>query len=649
MIMCGFAGILTSRADRRHSLKGDVELMSGALTHRGPDDGASWVDPACGIGLGFRRLSILDLSGAGRQPMHSPSGRFVLTFNGEVYNFRAIRASLEPLGYRFRGSSDTEVLLCAIEEWGLATAISMAVGMFAVALWDRHTRTLHLVRDRLGVKPLYFAEQPGLVLFGSELRAFERHPGFDAQVCDSALTSFLRYLMVPGPTTIYQSTRKVLPGEWVSISGDGEFRIESRRYWSLEEAATHGLANAFDGQDHLQAIEELDQRLLDSVRLRLEADVPLGALLSGGIDSSAVVAAMSEVSHRRPQTYTIGFDVEADDESRHAAAVAGHLGTDHHELMVSGSDALAAIPEAIDAFDEPFADPSQIPSLMVCRLARSDVTVVLAGDGGDELFGGYNRHSVGISQLPYLAMIPRPLRRLGALAIRSVPERGWDPLLRRTLGRWDHRWTRSPGRKLGKLAELIGSDAGGDMYRGLLSHWADELREDIIFPDPVLMALRSPVPDGPLARMLLADQLVYLPDDLLTKADRTSMAESLELRVPLLDHRLVELSWRIPDAMKIRGGEGKWILRKVLERRVPRHLWDRPKVGFSVPLGTWLRGALRPWAEGLLHESRIVQRGILTNSAVQDAWRGLQRGEDRYALRVWTVAVGETWMRARST
>ncbi|HTH03004.1 MAG TPA: asparagine synthase (glutamine-hydrolyzing) [Vicinamibacterales bacterium] len=647
--MCGFAGILAARSSAARDLTHDVARMIRPLTHRGPDDEGVWVDEAAGIALGFRRLAIIDLSPSGHQPMTSASGRFHLVFNGEIYNFCELRQQLEGLGHRFRGHSDTEVILAAFEQWGIREAITRAVGMFAMAVWDTTVRELSLVRDRLGKKPLFVYHQSGLVTFGSELKALVSGPSFDRTINTQALQSYLRYLYVPAPQCIFQQVVKIPAGHILTIRDARHPLPPSTSYWSLSDVARAGLESQFDGTDE-DAVDELDRLLGDAVCRRLQSDVPLGALLSGGIDSSAVVALMQEKSSRPTRTYTIGFDDDAFDEASHAARVAESLGTDHTALHLTGEDARSLVPRLPYIFDEPLADPSELPTLLVSQLARRDVTVALSGDGGDELFGGYNRYVYGTRVLPRVDRIPRPLRLAVAAGVRCVPSGAWDRLAALS--------TIVPGlpasrvgERIGKLTHVMAASSVGDMYCSLLSAWqrpAHLANHHRTIDDVNASVLDAAEPVELLDRMMLADQMTYLPDDLLAKLDRASMAVSLEVRAPLLDHRVVEFSWRLPRRFKLRDGIGKWILRQVLYRRVPKAIVERPKMGFSVPIDRWLRGPLRGWADGFLNLTELRRAGLPNPTEIIRSWRDLQAGRAANGTRVWAVIMFQAW-RARWT
>lgn len=622
--------------------------MTASLVHRGPDDSGLWVDGNAGIALGFRRLAILDLSEQGRQPMQSAAGRYAVVFNGEIFNHRALRKELESRGARFRGHSDTEVMLAAFEAYGVAGAVRRFVGMFAIAAWDAERRELHLVRDRLGIKPLYLAWRQGLLLFGSELRAVMTGPDVSREIDPVAATEFLRYLYVPAPRSILQSVRKLQPGHHLVVRDGSRELPPSEAYWSLSECASAGRMTRVSGTD-AEVVEEFEQLLSEAVALRLEADVPLGALLSGGVDSSTVVALMQSASSRPVKTFSISFPGTEHDEGPAAGAVAAHLGTEHRELRVDDRAALnlaLALPELTD---EPFADPSQIPTFLISQLARKEVTVALTGDGGDELFGGYNRYLSGPGMIAFAGRIPGAIRKPVGRAMSHLTEESWGWAYRASARLFPRLLRhRLPGEKARKISNLLRASNDVEMYRSLLSAWQEPnalLRTPVSAPDPFLAVLNSTDEEGPfLDRVMLADQSIYLPDDLLAKVDRMSMAVSLEARVPILDHRVVEYSWRLRPEHKIRDGKGKWILREVLYRKVPRDLVDRPKVGFSVPIADWLKGALRPWAEDFLSPSRIARGGLLEPKGVERAWRDFHDGNSGLALGLWAIVMLHAWL-----
>jgi asparagine synthase (glutamine-hydrolysing) len=648
--MCGIAGVMTAADTREDALLRRVESMSACIRHRGPDDSGSWAEPRSGVAFGFRRLSIIDVSAAGHQPMASASGRFTIVFNGEVYNYVEIRQELERDGSGFRGHSDTEVILAAFERWGIAASVKRFIGMFAIAAWDAESRTLSLIRDRLGIKPVYYFHRPGLLTFGSELKALVGDPEFDRTIDESALTAYLRYLYVPAPLTIYRAARKLLPGHILTITDVVASLPEPVPYWSLDEVYRAGRAAPFEGSDE-DAVDELRRLLSDAVRLRMRSDVPMGALLSGGIDSTTVVALMQANATQPTRTFSIGFPGTAHDEAADAARIAAALGTDHTEMSVTGDDALGVVPMLPDLFDEPFADPSQIPTYLVCRLARRDVTVALSGDGGDEVFAGYERYIQGERIIGALQRVPRAIRRVAGAGIRSSSAQFWDRAYRSVAPVIDRGGRhRLAGEKIRKLGNLLGGATESDMYRVLMSAaWQDpatRVSHEGAGSTRIeqLLARHRDLPL--LDRMMLVDQQTYLADDLLAKVDRASMAVSLEARVPLLDHRVLELAWRFDRRLKVRDGRGKWALRQVLYGFVDPALVDRPKTGFSVPIGAWLRGPLRPWAEELLFGTVRGEDAWLSTERVRGAWLQLQRGGDEMALALWAAVMFQAW-RAR--
>lgn len=648
--MCGISGILdTGTGRRQEALTTAARRMATALAHRGPDDEGVWVDAEAGIALGFRRLSILDLSSEGHQPMHSACGRYTIVFNGEVYNFSELRNDIAQSGrfpFPYKGHSDTEVLLAAFTSWGVVETLPRLNGMFAMAVWDHKRRTLLLARDRVGKKPLYYGWQSSAFVFGSELKALRRHPSFNPEIDRSSLGLYFRYSYVPAPFTIYEGIRKLLPGHYALVEANGlEPAVKS--YWSARGALEAAKAGPFEGSDK-DAIDELDKLLRDSVRLRMVADVPLGAFLSGGVDSSLIVALMQAQTTTRAKTFTIGFSEKSFNEAPFARDVARHLGTDHTELCVSPRDAMAIIPRMPAIYDEPFADSSQIPTFLVAGLARGEVAVSLSGDGGDELFGGYNRYFVGRSLWHGLQSVPVPARRAAAALITSVSPRGWDVLAARTKYLLPRRFAVSqPGDKVHKAAKVLVSGDPATMYRGLVSHWGN--------PDEIVIGAAerpSRVEDEAglfglmdfTDVMMFLDFITYLPDDILVKLDRATMAVSLEARAPLLDYRIVEFAWRLPLAMKIRNGSGKWVLRQLLDRYVPRHLIERPKAGFGIPLGAWLRGPLRDWAESLLDPQRVRAEGLLAEAEVSRKWREHISSAKNWQHYLWDVLMFQAWL-----
>jgi asparagine synthase (glutamine-hydrolysing) len=630
--MCGLAGFLGGRlsGDERRAT---VVAMTDRIAHRGPDDTGQFFDDRDGLALGFRRLSIVDLSPAGHQPMVSASGRYVIAFNGEVYNFESIRQDLVDIDNAptFRGHSDTEVMLAAIEAWGVESAVRRFIGMFAIALWDREERTLFLIRDRIGVKPMYYGSTNGAFFFASELKALHAHPEFEPEIDRDALALYFRYTNVPAPFTIYRGIRKVMPGTILAVNARGETREIT--YWSASAVAERGATHRFTGTED-EAADQLDALLRDAVGLRMIADVPLGVFLSGGIDSTIVTAMMQAQSSAPVKTFSIGFREDDFNEAVYAGRVAGHLGTQHTEMYVSASEALAVIPKLPSMYDEPFADSSQIPTHLVSVLARRHVTVSLSGDGGDELFGGYHRYFLGQKAFRKISIVPRPLRRVAGRAITSIPKKAWDRAL------WNQNRAGDRIYKLARIMETTDEDA---MYFELVSHWRDVVAGAREHDLPLTDRTRWPRVSDPIERMMYFDLISYLPDDILTKVDRASMSVSLEAREPLLDHRLIEFAWSLPLRMKVRDGKGKWLLRKVLYRYVPEELIERPKMGFGVPVGKWTRGPLREWAESLLDARRLREDGFLDVERIREMWRAHVNGEGDWQYHLWTVLMFQAW------
>jgi asparagine synthase (glutamine-hydrolysing) len=650
--MCGLAGFVGGARGRARET---LARMGGRIRHRGPDGTHIWIDEEAGLGFVHNRLAIVDLSPAGEQPMHSPSGRYVIVYNGEIYNHFELRRELEAGGGApaWRGHSDTESLLAAIDRWGVEAAIGRAVGMFAFALWDKAERRLILGRDRLGEKPLYYGWQgrgrDSAFLFGSELKALREHPAFAAPIDRQALTLLLRLNYVPAPHSIYEGISKLPPGHLLVLeSGAREPVLHA--YWSGESAAVVGVADPLR-LGPAEATDALETLLKSAIAQQMVADVPLGAFLSGGVDSSTIVALMQAQSSRPVRTFSIGFNEAEYDEAVYARAVARHLGTDHSELYVSADDAMAVIPRLPRIYDEPFADSSQIPTFLVSQLARQSVTVSLSGDAGDELFAGYNRYRITAGTWARLSRIPRPLRAAAARGLRSLSPATWNSLFSR-LGPLLPRSARMslPGEKIHKGSGVMASRSVDELYLGLVSFWRD----------PAAIVLGGAEPPTPFAgnvpelaglgiveRMMAVDMLTYLPDDILAKVDRAAMSVSLETRVPFLDHRVVEFAWRLPLDYKLRDGETKWLLRQVLHRHVPRALIERPKMGFGIPLGSWLRGPLREWSEALLDRGAIESQGYFDAASVRDAWAAHLSGAVNLENRLWPVLMFQQWLMAQ--
>lgn len=650
--MCGFTGFLAAPAKTEGELKEMARFMANALAHRGPDDTGAWVDAQAGIALGHRRLSIVDLSPAGHQPLQSVSGRYMISFNGEIYNHQLLRQTLEATeqAVAWRGHSDTETLLACFDAWGIQGTIERAIGMFAFAAWDRQTKNLTLGRDRLGEKPVYYGwhglGNDAVFLFGSELKALRAHPAFENKINRGALSLYLRHNYIPAPYSIYDGIFKLLPGSLLTVS------LEQREpmvwaYWSGAQTAVSGVANVFLGGTE-QAVNELEVLLKDAVRKQMMADVPLGAFLSGGVDSTTVVALMQSQSSRPVKTFTIGFDEEGYNEAVHAKALARHLGTDHTELYVTAEQARAVITLLPTLYDEPFSDSSQIPTFLVSQLARHHVTVSLSGDAGDELFCGYNRYQMTANLWRKLAAVPLPLRKLAARGLTSISPQLWNKLE----GAFAGLMPRSArfanvGDKLHKGAGVLASQSVDALYLGLVSHWHDPTSVVIGGHEPpTLLTGYVPALDAldDVQRMMALDMLTYLPDDILTKVDRAAMGCSLETRVPFLDHRVVEFAWRLPQSMKLRDGQTKWALRQVLYRHVPKALIERHKMGFSVPLDSWLRGPLRQWAEELLSTDRLKREGFFHPAPVRQKWAEHLSGQRNWQSHLWDVLMFQAWL-----
>lgn len=638
--MCGIAGYW----DKRGADALIVERMVMRIQHRGPDDAGVWLNEEGDLALAHQRLAIIDLTSAGHQPMISPCGRFALVYNGEIYNHQDLRTDLEDEGGHFdwRGHSDTETLLAALRHWGVEGALQRLNGMFAFALWDDAKRTVFLARDRMGEKPLYYGCSGGSFLFGSELKSLVTHPHWQGDIDRNALTLYMRHNYVPAPRSIYQGINKLPPAHFVVVREAGQEVSEPFCYWDLGQIAESGAADAKGAPEDF--IDELDGLLRDAVVRRMAADVPLGAFLSGGIDSTTVAALMQVQSMRPVKTFTIGFHEKAYNEAEYAKAVAKHLGTDHTELYVTPEEAMAVIPRLPVIWDEPFSDSSQIPTLLISELARQHVKVSLSGDGGDELFCGYNRYTQGYQVWRALRLLPSPLRPVLAWLLRAVPGAPLERLVRLLPKRLQisHLADRLP-----KLAEVVDVDSGESYYHRLVSYWKDPaavvrggVEPSTLFDTPE----RLPMLPGLRQHMMYMDSLTYLPDDILTKMDRASMAVSLEARIPLLDHRVVEFAWKVPMSLKYRDGRGKWLLREVLYRYVPRELMERPKMGFAVPIEHWLRGSLREWGEELLGEKRLQEEGYFDPAPIRMMWHEHVTGKRRWHQNLWVVLMFQAWL-----
>lgn len=648
--MCGIAGFVGGPWESRQEIKAVLVEMGRAIAHRGPDHSGVWMDERSRVGFTHTRLAILERSAAGKQPMTSKSGRYVIVYNGEIYNHRQIREDLAAAGSGcdWEGSSDTETLLGAIDFWGVRAALDRVSGMFAFALWDKAGRALTLARDRVGEKPLYYGRQfaGGPFLFGSELKAMIRHPQFLREVDRGALTLLLRYNYVPAPFSIYQGISKLPAGTILTFREEATRQIDIEEYWSGAAIAKAGVADPLELTDD-EAIDELEMLLQKTIGRQMIADVPVGAFLSGGVDSSAVVALMQKVSSRPVKTFTIGFYEGGFDEAEHAKAVARHLGTEHREFYVTPVEARDVIPLIPHIYDEPFADSSQIPTYLLSKLAREEVTVSLSGDGGDELFGGYNRYLLTSALWRKISAVPRPLRAAASHVMTAIPSDAWTAFGQAAAQMLPKiaQFARL-GDKLHKGAPLLRCDSAADLYSGLISVWPEP--ESVVIAGPELFSqtrgLAAPL-EGltDVERMMGLDMLTYLPDDILAKVDRAAMAASLETRVPFLDHNVLAFAWRLPMNQKIRAGQTKWILRQLLYRNVPKSLIERPKMGFGVPLGDWLRGPLRHWVEALLDEETLRVQGYFRPEVVRRTWQRHLSGKNE-EWRLWSVLMFQSWL-----
>lgn len=648
--MCGLNGFFN--APKNTSAHAAIAQMNAAIHHRGPDVGGTWLDESVGLVLGHRRLAVLDLSPAGAQPMHSVCGRYVLAFNGEIYNHLQLREQLAQEGRSstWRGHSDTETMLACFVAWGIAKTLQAMVGMFAIALWDRQQKVLTLAKDRMGEKPLYWGWQGQSLYFGSELKGLKAHPAFKTDINRDAITLLLRHNCIPAPYSIYQGIEKLRPGYWLQLplaEPEKAKMIRAQAYWRFNDIVEAGVANPFSGTPE-QAVDALESALMGSIGEQMLSDVPLGAFLSGGIDSSTIVALMQTQSSRPVKTFTIGFDDAGYNEATHAKAVAKHIGTEHTELYMQPEDALSVIPKLSSMYCEPFSDSSQIPTFLVSQLARKHVTVALSGDGGDELFGGYNRYLMAQQVWSKSRKLPKPMRQLAAAGLTSLAPKNWDALFK-TLGPIlpEKLRLRTPGDKAHKLAGVLNVDSEQAFYHKLTSHWHNPAELVIGAQEPQTLITDPscwPQTDSFEHAMMAMDAQTYMADDILVKVDRAAMANSLETRVPMLDHRIAELAWRMPLDYKIRNGEGKWLLKQVLFRHVPRALIERPKMGFGIPLHDWLRGSLRDWAEALLDENLLQQQGYFKPTPIRMMWKEHLSGARNHQHHLWDILMFQAWL-----
>jgi asparagine synthase (glutamine-hydrolysing) len=657
--MCGLAGMISSKSI--DGISNQVRLMTSLLSHRGPDDEGIWVEK--GVGLGHKRLSIVDLSINGKQPMHSHCGRYVIVYNGEIYNHLDLRKALdtEHVDLKWNGQSDTETLICCILHWGLEEALRRSKGMFALALWDKKEKKLQLARDRMGEKPLYWGWAGSDLIFGSELKALRSHSGFPNKICRSSLSQYLRFMYVPAPLSIHPEIYKLEPGSILSVNmphppiasklpvrpGEKYGSIEIKRYWDLNQVFEQGSQAMI--KEKFDAKKMLDITLQKAVKRQMISDVPLGAFLSGGIDSSTIVAMMQTQSNKPINTFTIGFNDVKFDESKYAAAVAKHIGTNHSEIMVTDIDALNVIPEIPNLYDEPFADSSQIPTFLVCRAAQQHVKVALTGDGGDELFAGYNRYLWREKIWKRFAFLPYKVRKTIGFSLNHVPIKFWDILgsAQVLVGSGDKKYLQL-GDKVKRMSNRLKTvQSDNDLYRSLISEWMPSDKLLIGANQEPLSLLDDPFPavilNEPILQMMIQDMRTYLPDDILCKVDRAAMGVSLETRTPFLDPEVIKLATRIPTNMKINNQKTKWILRKVLDDYVPSELIDRPKAGFSIPIGDWLRGPLREWAEQLLSTERIDKEGYFNAFIVNSIWNEHLSGQRDWTTRLWAILMFQAW------
>ncbi|MFA0378574.1 asparagine synthase (glutamine-hydrolyzing) [Vibrio sp. 10N.222.54.A3] len=636
--MCGFTGFISFSQHLCAELETTINNMNNSLYHRGPDSDGVWVDANVGLALGHRRLAIQDLSPSGHQPMDARSGRYVMVFNGEVYNHLELRKELGSI--EWHGHSDTETILACIDRWGFVDTLKKLTGMFAIVLWDKKEQKIHLARDRMGEKPLYYAIHNNVLIFGSELKALKQHPSFNADIDRDSLCLYMRHNCIPAPYSIYKNTFKLMPASYLTIYCNWQMKTDT--YWSATDVVNKNSEQAFTGSPE-EAVKTLTDKLSKAVKQQAISDVPLGAFLSGGIDSTSIVALMQNQTQGQVKTFTMGFDSKAYNEAEHAKVVAKHLGTDHTEMYVTPKDAMDVIPSLHEIYDEPFADSSQIPTFLVSKLTKSKVTVALSGDGGDELFAGYNRHKLAHTMWPKVTKLPGFARNIAAKGIKAFSPSQLDMLNHALPPSYKMRLL---GDKFHKAANVIGAHDEAGLYLNLVSQWKKPENVVLGSKEPSTIITSNQLSDSlnTSHRMMALDMMTYMPDDILTKVDRASMAVSLETRVPMLDHNVVEFAWSLPLAIKLKDGVGKWPLRQMLYQYVPKKLIERPKMGFGIPLDEWLRGPLREWAEELLHPERLNKEGYFNQKLVTEAWCSHLSGKATYTQELWCVLMFQQWL-----